>query len=336
MINAWKYGMDGGTEICAGGMAYLAARSLNEGNEDLSAPAVVAALGDRQDGGDKKSLTGKNREIASTARDLGLLDIDIDLLLVGRETRPLHVALSYTSRPFIDGLTWKRDRCLALLHSAGINLKDGSRWRVPAELSEDEKRLVTDAIAKSVKGDNATQVIDELIGHTYTFPREDQMTPLRDGREFATLLNSCGRTGRSGVGIALCMGERDRMPSEAQNVLDSYRKSIRDAMNVLSSERWRVSTRDGFVMVDAAGIVSETMTGTICSLHGRIAKVCSRRRDTQGGRRGRDRQVLRAQVLWLQERRQPGRGDGWGRGEIFRHRRRARCRGGRQHRERAP
>jgi RecJ-like exonuclease len=30
VINAWKYGIDGGTEICAGGMAYLAAMSLDE------------------------------------------------------------------------------------------------------------------------------------------------------------------------------------------------------------------------------------------------------------------------------------------------------------------
>ena len=30
VINAWKYGIDGGVEICAGGMAYLAAMALDE------------------------------------------------------------------------------------------------------------------------------------------------------------------------------------------------------------------------------------------------------------------------------------------------------------------
>ena len=266
VINAWKYGMDGGKQICSGGMAYLAARSLDDRNEDLSALAVVAALGDRQDCGDKKSFVGRNQEIASTARDLGLVDIDLDLLLVGRETRPVADALAFTSRPFIDGLTWKRDRCLAVLQEAGIRLKDGSRWRVPAELSEDEKRSVIEAIAKSATGGGATGIMDELIGRTYTFPREDQMSFLRDGREFSTMLNSCGRMGRSGIGIAICMGDRNKMPAEGQAVLTEYRRSIRDAMNILSGERWRISVRNDCVMVNAEGVVSDTMTGTICSL----------------------------------------------------------------------
>ena len=47
VINAWKFGMDGGVEICAGGMAYLASNALNSENEDLSRVAVVSALGDR-------------------------------------------------------------------------------------------------------------------------------------------------------------------------------------------------------------------------------------------------------------------------------------------------
>ncbi|HSB50895.1 MAG TPA: DHH family phosphoesterase, partial [Nitrosopumilaceae archaeon] len=43
VINAWKFGINGGTEICAGGMAYLAANSLDNRNVDLSPIAIVAA-----------------------------------------------------------------------------------------------------------------------------------------------------------------------------------------------------------------------------------------------------------------------------------------------------
>ena len=104
VINAWKYDIDGGVEVCAGGMAYLAALALDRKNSDLSSLAVVAALGDRQDQGERKSFTGKNYEIANTAKELGLVDIDLDLLLVGRETRPLPDALAFTSQPFIDSV----------------------------------------------------------------------------------------------------------------------------------------------------------------------------------------------------------------------------------------
>ena len=266
VINSWKFGIDGGTEICAGGMAYLASMALDEKNSDLSSIAVVSALGDRQDQGEKKSFTGKNFEIANTARDQGLVEIDLDLLLVGRETRPLPDALAFTSQPFIEGLTWNRGACLSLLNSSGIQLKEDGRWRVPAELNEDEKRQVIESITKFTSGKNATEIMSELIGYTYTFPREDKRSFLRDGREFSTMLNSCGRINRSGVGMAICMGDRNKILREGEGILTDYRKMIREYMNILSNERWRISESETCVMVNGEDIVPETMTGTISSL----------------------------------------------------------------------
>ena len=266
VINSWKYGIDGGVDICAGGMAYLASVALDERNSDLSAIAVVSALGDRQDQGERKSFTGKNFEIANIAKEQGLVEIDLDLLLVGRETRPLADALAFTSQPFIDGLTWNRDACLSILHSSGVKLKDEGRWRVPAELNEEEKRLVIEAITKFASGKNATEIMSELIGYTYTFPREDNRSFLRDGREFSTMLNSCGRINRSGVGMAVCMGDRNKILREAETILTDYRKMIREYMNILSNERWRISESETCIMVNGEDIVPETMTGTISSL----------------------------------------------------------------------
>ena len=266
VINAWKFGIDGGIEICAGGMAYLASTALNKNNRDLSGIAVVSALGDRQDQGDKKSFVGENKNIAKTAKELGLINIDLDLLLVGRETRPLPDALAFTSQPFIEGLTWNRDTCLAILNSTGIQLKDGARWRVTADLDQDEKRKIIESITKFTKGKNATEIMNELIGYTYTFPREDKRSFLRDGREISTMLNSCGRINRSGVGISICMGDRNRMLQEGEKILAQYRSKIREYMKVLGNERWRTNSDQNCVMINAEGLVPETMTGTISSL----------------------------------------------------------------------
>jgi RecJ-like exonuclease len=266
VINAWKYGIDGGTQISAGGMAFLAARKLDNKNSDLAAIAVVSALGDRQDQGEKKSFIGTNAEIANIAKNSGQLSIDLDLLLAGRETRPLPDALAFTSQPFIEGLTWNRDACFSLLTSAKIKLKEGARWRVPAELTEEEKRTVIEAITKYTTGKNATEIMSELIGYTYTFPKEDKRSFLRDCREFSTMLNSCGRIQRAGVGIAICMGDRAKMLQEGEKILADYRKMIRDYMNVLSTERWRISDSEKWMMVNGEGLIPETMTGTISSL----------------------------------------------------------------------
>ena len=266
VINAWKYGIDGGSEICAGGMAYLAAMALDEKNSDLSEIAVVSALGDRQDQGDRKSFTGKNFEIANTAKELGLVEMDLDLLLVGRETRPLAEAIAFTSQPFIEGLTWNKETCLSILKSSGIKLKEEGRWRVPAELNEEEKKLVIKTITDFSPDKNTTEVMSELIGYTYTFPKEDKRSFLRDGREYSTMLNSCGRINRSGVGMAICMGDRNQVLTEGEGILTDYRKKIKEYMNILSNERWRISENESCIMVNGEDIVPETMTGTISSL----------------------------------------------------------------------
>ena len=44
--------------------------ALNDENEDLSRVAVVSALGDRQDQGERKSFTGKNLEDCKNCREI--------------------------------------------------------------------------------------------------------------------------------------------------------------------------------------------------------------------------------------------------------------------------
>ncbi|HXU95583.1 MAG TPA: DHH family phosphoesterase [Candidatus Nitrosotalea sp.] len=268
VINAWKFDVDGGKDVSAGGMAYLVSKGLHKENTDLAWIAVVAALGDRQDQGEKKSFTGLNLEIAATAKKNSQVEIDLDILLVGRETRPLPDALAFTSQPFIEGLTWNRDACLSLLNSSGIKLKDGSRWRVPAELTEDEKRALLQTISKYISTKNASDILDELVGYTYTLSGEDKRSFLRDAREFSTMLNSCGRIRKAGVGVAICMGDRTKMLQEGENILVEYRTFLRTYMNTLSSERWRITDNGSYLMVNGEGLVPENMTGAVSSLLG--------------------------------------------------------------------
>ena len=287
VINAWKCDIDGGLDVSAGGMAYLVSKVLHKENTDLAWIAVVAALGDRQDRGEKKSFTGINLEIAATAKKNNQLEIDLDILLVGRETRPLPDALAFTSQPFIEGLTWNRDACLSLLNSSGIKLKEGSRWRVPSELTEDEKRILLQTISKFTPSKNANDIVDDLVGYTYTLSGEDKRSFLRDAREFSTMLNSCGRIRKAGVGVAVCMGDRTKMLQEGENILVEYRAFLRTYMNALSSERWRITDNDSYILVNGEGVVPENMAGAVSSLLGgsqrNIGKIIILRTNGQEG-----------------------------------------------------
>ncbi len=267
VLNAWQYSIDGGVEVCAGGMAYMVASTLDSRNKDLSALAVVAAVADRQDQGEKQSLIGLNVEIANTAKSLGLLSIDLDLMLTGRETRPLHESLAHTSFPYIDGLTWNSDSCLSMLNATGLKLKDDGRWRVLSELYEDEKSKVLEAIAKFVASTSkSSDIIEDLVGYIYTLLREDRRSMLRDAREFSTMLNACGRIRKAGVGVAICLGDRSSMLREGESIVGEYRSMLRNYVSTIFSERWRLIDDGKTVMVNGDGLVSQDMLGAVSSL----------------------------------------------------------------------
>jgi RecJ-like exonuclease len=63
ILNPWKYDIDGDTEISSGGISYLLVKNIDKRFSDLSPLAVVSALGEYQDIGDKRSLVGLNNEI---------------------------------------------------------------------------------------------------------------------------------------------------------------------------------------------------------------------------------------------------------------------------------
>jgi single-stranded-DNA-specific exonuclease len=272
ILNPWKFGIDGGKEVPAGGMAYLVASTLDFKNRDLSAMAVVSAVADKQDEGEKKSFSGLNAEILKSAQSLGLVSVDLDVILAGRETRPVHEALANTPFHYIDGLTWDREACYHLLKSAGIKLKEdngGGRWRVLAEFSQEEKSAIVDAIAKFVAASDkriAEIWRDDLIGYVYTLAKEDRRSQLRDAREFSTMLNACGRTGRAGVGIAICMGDRNNALTTGEEILNAYRGTLRNSITSIFGEKWRLADDGKIAFINGDGILEEDMLGAVSSL----------------------------------------------------------------------
>jgi single-stranded-DNA-specific exonuclease len=269
IINAWKYGIDGGKEISAGGMAYMVATTLDRKNKNLSPIAIVSALADRQDQGDKQSLFGLNSEIVKTAQSLRLISMDLDLMLTGRETRPIHESLAYTAFPYIEGLTWATESCYTLIKNAGIKMSKNGRWRVLSEISQDEKNIILNAIAEYVANfskNKEVNMIDNLIGHTYTLINEDQGSLLRDAREFSTMLNACGRVRKAGVGIGICMGDRNDLLNEGEKIVIKYRTTLRNYISSIFAEKWRMIDNGKSVFINGEGLLAEDMLGAISSL----------------------------------------------------------------------
>ncbi len=266
-VNAWMFGFDGGKEACSAAMAYLFAKANSDSNRDLAALAVIGAVADRQDAGPGRSLGGLNRAALEDAAAVGLVSVSKDLLFTGRETRPVHEAVALTSSPYLPGLTGSKDAVLAALHQAGLRLKDGGSWRTMSSLDSSEKGKLVELAASALGSTGgATEAMASLVGEVYTLESEDSFTPLRDAREFATLLNACGRMGATGVGVSICLGERAKALAEAIKTLADYRIGINRAIQGLVDDPSRTENRGRLVLVRGEGLVDEKLLGPVTSI----------------------------------------------------------------------
>jgi single-stranded-DNA-specific exonuclease len=268
LINAWNYGYDGGVEACSATMAYAFARAFDErGNLDLSSVALVGALGDRQDKEEGRSLGGLNRVALDDAVSKGLVTVSKDLLFFGRETRPVHEAIAMSYSPFVAGLSGAKDAALAALSNAGFKLKEGGRWRTLGELSNEEKQKVIEVISGFIASSgHGSDLLKDLVGTVYTFGYEDPLTPLRDAREFSSVLNGCGRMDRTDLGISICLGDREDALRQALSLMSEYRAKLNKAIQKLQLEADKVTTTGDVMMVMGEEFIEERMTGSVSSL----------------------------------------------------------------------
>jgi RecJ-like exonuclease len=266
-VNPHQFGIDGGKELSGAGVAYLIAKAVSEENIALSPLAIVGSVGDMQDRNDKRELRGLNSMILRDAIEAGLIKVDTDIIIYGRETRPIHKALSHTVNPFLPGLSGEEDNCLALLASASIPVKTGDRWRTLMDLTRDEKQRMLSAIIEYLtsKGFEGATAIN-LIGNVYTLLKEERWTPTRDAREYATLLNACGRMGRPSLAIALGLGERGVTLEEASRVLSEHRKTLADYISFINSNRKVVESFKSMVVIHGEDFINENMTGAVSSM----------------------------------------------------------------------
>jgi len=226
-VNPMDYGIS--EDISGSGVAYIIARAFGAHNRDLSALAIVGAIGDSQIGaiGEEWGLFGLNREILKDAVDAGKIRVTKGLRLWGRTTRPVHKALEFTVDPYIPNVSGSESSAIQFLQELGIPpKKEDGGWRTLSDLTEDEqKRLASGIIAERVNGNHPNA--EWIFGDVYELV--DKGGECRDANEFATVLNACGKTGAGYLGVELCL-DVERAFGEVRPVLEKYRKTVGDAV----------------------------------------------------------------------------------------------------------
>ncbi len=267
-INPHIFGIDGSTEVSGAGVVFLFAREVDPKNEDIAHIALLGAIGDIQDNGNNGGFSEINKMIIGIAVKKGKIKVEKGLKFFGIQTKPIYKLLEQNTDFLIPGVTGSESGAIQFLQSIGINPKNGKgEWKKLPQLSDEEmKKLVTGIILMRLNEKEP----ENVIGDIYTLSEEQEESPLRDAREFSTLLNACGRIGRASFGIGACLGDK-RAKQSALNTLADYKKEIMKALcwfeeNMQNKNSEHIIKGKGFVIINAEDKVLATIIGTLASI----------------------------------------------------------------------
>jgi single-stranded-DNA-specific exonuclease len=257
LVNPHSFGIDGSNEISGAGVVYMFVEALDPANKDMAHIAVIGALGDVQE---KEGFSGMNMSILKTAIEAGKVKVEKSLKWFGIETKPLYNLLAY-SDIFIPGVSRSESGAIQFLQEIGINPKTGDSWTRYNDLTEEQKGTLISSI---VMKRNKESSPEDILCNRYILLSEPEFSPLRDLKEFATLLNACGRMDKAAYGVGACLND-EVSKKKALETLAEYRKEIVHAL------RWydegnHVAKGEGYIIINAEDKVMPTIIGTLASI----------------------------------------------------------------------
>jgi RecJ-like exonuclease len=263
-LNPHMYGINGAIELSGAGATYLVARQLSSENSSLAPLAIVGAVGDLQDNANRK-LTGINSEIVSEAESRGVISRTLDIRFFGRETRPIFKLLQYSSDPILPELSGSEENCINFLVELGVKLKEDENWRRWIDLEHGEKKkIISELVKRLIKKGVGHESAKRLVGEVYILKNENDGTELHDAKEFATLLNACGRYEKAEVGYRVCCGDRAEYLKRAQSLLAGHRKTLVESIQLVK-ELGIIRLRN-IQYFDAGDKVRDTVVGTVAGM----------------------------------------------------------------------
>ena len=265
-INPHHHGIDGSYYICGGGLCYFLSKEFEY--DDLSWIGVLSAIGDMQNT-HSGHFEGLNEIIQQDAIDGGYLKvIKNDINIYGRNTRPLFIALSYFSDVRLP-ITNNTSETMAILEELGIDEKHHRKTLNELTMEEKAKlyQCLSGMISKVVPGRYVQYIPQLIIGDSYTFIKEEDTSFLRDGSEFSTAMNACGRNHEEKIAMEVLKGDRLLALDELDSVSRDHRRNLAQSIEkVASDENSNIIELENLQYFDGTGIKPEivgTITGMI-------------------------------------------------------------------------
>jgi RecJ-like exonuclease len=219
-INPHIFGIDGSKDLSGAGSAYLSVRELGEGENNKKHLAPLALLGAFGDMQYNNGFSGVNELIVEDGREFGSLETHEDLKIVSKAQEPLYKSLAYTLEPALPGLTGDLEGSIGFLEKLGISY--GIKFQ---DLNNEEKDLLKDELIK---------LNQNIFGEVYSIAKENIL--LRNLEEYSSILDSCGKKKKAGLGLSIALGERGKALDAGLNLQKKYRDQLIKGMEWIKRE----------------------------------------------------------------------------------------------------
>ena len=159
---------------------------------------------------------------------------------------------------------FNRDEAMIL-----FSIKQRLKRKTLSDLSLEEKGKLYNALNRMIINEVPPKYYEHipkiLIGDSYTFLMEDPASFLRDGAEFSTAMNACGRNNEEKIAMEVLKGNRDWALIELEEISRKHRYNLATSMEKIAGGD-RIIELENLQYFDGTGIKPEivgTITGMI-------------------------------------------------------------------------
>ncbi len=263
MLNPHMAGVDGSKLISGAGVAFFFSEALDTRNRKLAHLALIGAIGDSQE---NNGFDGLNAGILASALEQGIIKKESSIRWFGIETRPILNLLAYNTDLTIPGVTGSESDSAAFLNQLGIEPKIENRWKLLGDLTGEEvKKLIAGIVMRR----SSEKEPENILGQRYIIVDEEEKSLFRDAKEFATLLNACGRMGKPYLGLGACL--KDSLSrAGVLELANLYKQELINSLRWYESQKKAQSpyivSGKGYLIINAVGNIKATVIGTLASI----------------------------------------------------------------------
>jgi RecJ-like exonuclease len=219
-VNSNLFDIAGTDEICASSLAFLFSIVISQNNWDLACVAVAGCIGDKQH---LNGMKGFNSYLVSEAAKKGVLEEKKTVKLdAGRLKKSMVEGLD----PFIRDMSGREEGVSEFLKN--LNLDPDMNVE---DLDDSQKRILSSAIIiKLLAQGTRSERAEDFITTKYWLPSWNLYAT-----DLSNYVNSAGRMGEMGTGLALCLGDETALKI-SKGLRKEYKDELRQGMLKLESK----------------------------------------------------------------------------------------------------